>query len=67
LFRYPLQIREARQQGDPYKFYPPENPKVHELHVELPRGIVCDRCVMQWKYTAGKFIIMFCKKERMVY
>ncbi|XP_052790231.1 uncharacterized protein LOC128224429 [Mya arenaria] len=49
---HPLQIVEGSP-DDPYKFYPPENPKLHEVKVVLPRGVVCDRCVLQWIYKAG--------------
>ncbi|KAL4216731.1 hypothetical protein ACF0H5_024454 [Mactra antiquata] len=53
LDRNPLRIRESDTQGDPYRFYPPREPKLNELHVELPPGMICDRCVLQWTYTAG--------------
>lgn len=53
LDRYPLVIQEARTHGDPYKFYPPKEPKLSELHVLLPPDVTCDRCVLQWTYTAG--------------
>ncbi|KAH3746829.1 hypothetical protein DPMN_181246 [Dreissena polymorpha] len=52
LDRHPLTIKEGQENGDPYKFYPP-GIGLHEVKVELPRGIICDRCVLQWTYTAG--------------
>lgn len=53
LDRYPLLIREGAAQGDPTRYYPPKEPKLNELHVRLPQGVICDRCVLQWTYTAG--------------
>ena len=51
--RYPLPIREGFDQGNPLKYFPPETPKLNELHVALPSGVICDRCVLQWTYTVG--------------
>lgn len=56
LDRFPLVIREAREQGDPYKYYPPKEPKLNEIHVLLPPDVTCDRCVLQWTYTAGNSV-----------
>ncbi|WAR31601.1 hypothetical protein MAR_034143 [Mya arenaria] len=49
---HPLQIVEGSS-DDPYKFYPPKDPKLHEVKVILPPDVVCDRCVLQWIYKAG--------------
>ncbi|XP_012938498.1 uncharacterized protein LOC106011887 [Aplysia californica] len=27
--------------------------KVHHVDVQLPRGLTCTQCVLQWKYNAG--------------
>lgn len=35
------------------KYYPIEGSKKYELTYRLPPGLVCDHCVLQWKYTAG--------------
>ena len=53
LSSFPLQMVEGSP-DDPYKFYPPKTPKMNEVTIILPQGVVCDRCVLQWIYKAGK-------------
>ncbi|XP_061185429.1 uncharacterized protein LOC133193479 [Saccostrea echinata] len=36
----------------PTRFYPP-GPGDHVVHVNLPNGIKCSQCVVQWRYRTG--------------
>ena len=31
----------------------------YDMMLKLPDGVTCDNCVIQWKYTTGKFIYVF--------
>ncbi|CAH2229460.1 jg20846 [Pararge aegeria aegeria] len=35
------------------KYYPKEGNKVYEMKYQLPEGLNCSHCVLQWKYIAG--------------
>ncbi|XP_034828174.1 uncharacterized protein [Maniola hyperantus] len=35
------------------KFYPKEGNKVYEMKYQLPEGLQCSHCVLQWQYIAG--------------
>ncbi|XP_033727457.1 uncharacterized protein LOC117316793 [Pecten maximus] len=48
----PLKVREAKKDKDGFKYYPPKGGEI-ELTVELPKGIHCSQCVLQWKYKTG--------------
>ncbi|XP_069107012.1 uncharacterized protein [Argopecten irradians] len=52
LDQYPLKVREAKKDKDGFKYYPPKGGEL-ELTVELPKGIHCSQCVLQWKYKTG--------------
>lgn len=46
----------------PTRFYPP-GPGEHLVHVNLPEGMKCSQCVVQWRYRTGKKMIKFdCNK-----
>ena len=56
LDRYPLDIL-----GHGKRFYPPSAGMMY-LQVAIPTGVMCERCVLQWKWHTGKYIIVFvCK------
>ncbi|XP_012548192.1 uncharacterized protein LOC105842064 [Bombyx mori] len=38
---------------DSTKFYPRDGNKVYEMKYQLPEGLECSHCVMQWRYIAG--------------
>ncbi|CAG9788924.1 unnamed protein product [Diatraea saccharalis] len=46
--RYPLQL----ENGDTV-YYPKKGSTKYTLNYRLPQGVVCDHCVLQWRYTAG--------------
>lgn len=35
------------------KFYPKDGNKIYEMQYKLPKDLLCDHCVMQWRYIAG--------------
>lgn len=35
------------------KFYPKEGNAIYEMKYQLPEGLQCEHCVLQWKYIAG--------------
>lgn len=35
------------------KYYPKRGNARYEVTYRLPQGLVCDHCVLQWRYTAG--------------
>ncbi|XP_026733298.1 uncharacterized protein LOC113497784 [Trichoplusia ni] len=35
------------------KYYPKDGSAYYEVKYRLPTDLVCDHCVLQWKYTAG--------------
>ncbi|XP_047032400.1 uncharacterized protein LOC124639190 [Helicoverpa zea] len=35
------------------KYYPKEGSGTYEVNYRIPSNIVCEHCVLQWKYTAG--------------
>ena len=34
-------------------------PKEYRLTVELPPGIYCSHCVLQWRYVSGKYLLIY--------
>lgn len=56
LDRYPLEVVGAAGHRDPdgFKYYVPSaRPEFFETQLRLPRHLTCDRCVLQWHYSAG--------------
>ena len=49
-----LPIKEGYMAGTPLRFRPGKAGDFH-LTVALPPDLVCDRCVLQWRYRSGKF------------
>ncbi|XP_060587980.1 uncharacterized protein LOC132743477, partial [Ruditapes philippinarum] len=47
-----LKISEGRNQGDQFAYYV-DRAGIIPLTVEVPDGVYCDRCVLQWKYVTG--------------
>ncbi|CAG2170078.1 unnamed protein product [Oppiella nova] len=46
-----LQVLESK---DKFKYnVPSEKPKVYTVPIKLPDDVQCERCVIQWTYTAG--------------
>ena len=47
--------------GSGSRFYPGEGNKVFDVELELPPGLTCTQCVLQWRYVAannwGKFYV----------
>lgn len=39
----------------PTRFYPPGTGE-HLVHIQLPQGIKCSQCVVQWRYRTGPSI-----------
>lgn len=35
------------------RYYPREGNKIYEMKYQLPEGLECTHCVLQWKYIAG--------------
>ncbi|OWF48608.1 serine/arginine repetitive matrix protein 1-like [Mizuhopecten yessoensis] len=52
LDQHPLKVREAKKDEKGLKYFPPKGGEI-ELNVELPKGIRCSQCVLQWKYKTG--------------
>ncbi|XP_060066583.1 uncharacterized protein LOC132546873 [Ylistrum balloti] len=52
LDQYPLKIQEAKKDKEGRKYYPPKG-GVLDLTVEIPKGLQCSQCVLQWKYKTG--------------
>ncbi|KAL4714860.1 hypothetical protein ACJJTC_012532 [Scirpophaga incertulas] len=46
--QYPLELEEG---GNVY--YPKKGSVKYMLNYRLPSGLVCEHCVLQWRYTAG--------------
>ncbi|KAK3595467.1 hypothetical protein CHS0354_003457 [Potamilus streckersoni] len=51
LDRYPLIIEEGVSLGTPYSFEP-NTSGTYNLTVQIPDGMFCTQCVLQWKYKA---------------
>ena len=51
LNRFPLDI-----EGQGKRFYPQSSGTVY-LRVAMPKGVLCERCVLQWKWHTGKLYI----------
>lgn len=52
LFSYPLYLEGQST----YRYTIPENSKKHEIikyRVQLPEGVTCSHCVIQWMHYAG--------------
>lgn len=47
--RYPLWIDEAHGT----RYYIGSRGGIYDIHVRLPGGVVCKKCVLQWKYKTG--------------
>ena len=47
-----LMITEGRFQGDEYSYSVQRAGIVH-LTLEIPEGLACDHCVLQWTYVTG--------------
>ncbi|XP_037293220.1 uncharacterized protein LOC119188969 [Manduca sexta] len=45
---YPLELEEGGT-----KYYPTRGSVKYDVNYRLPSGLVCDHCVLQWRYTAG--------------
>ena len=35
------------------RYYPGPGNKVFQVRLELPRGLTCSQCVLQWRYVAA--------------
>lgn len=35
------------------KFYPKDGNKIYEMQYKLPKDLICEHCVIQWRYIAG--------------
>ncbi|XP_034834890.2 uncharacterized protein [Maniola hyperantus] len=44
---YPLELEDGG-----FRFYPPHG-GIYSLNYRLPKGLVCEHCVLQWRYIAG--------------
>ncbi|CAG7710000.1 unnamed protein product [Allacma fusca] len=49
LDQYPLQLVD----GSGSRFVPPNRAAHYVLHVQLPQGVTCQQCVLQWHYNTG--------------
>ncbi|XP_045183724.2 uncharacterized protein LOC123542126 [Mercenaria mercenaria] len=47
-----LKISEGRLQGDEYTYYV-HRAGIIPLTIEIPDGVYCDKCVLQWTYVTG--------------
>ncbi|KAL3885414.1 hypothetical protein ACJMK2_025477 [Sinanodonta woodiana] len=56
LDRYPLLIEEGVSQGTPYSFEPKIS-GTYNLTVQIPDGMFCTQCVLQWKYRAVALVL----------
>ncbi|KAM3957899.1 uncharacterized protein ACR2FA_008045 [Aphomia sociella] len=45
---YPLELEDGGT-----KYTPNSGSSKYEVNYRLPSGLVCDHCVLQWRYTAG--------------
>ncbi|XP_026462853.1 uncharacterized protein LOC113365532, partial [Ctenocephalides felis] len=52
LDRYPLKLIGG-EGNDGIKFFPRNGSKVYEMRAQLPQGLRCERCMLQWRYVAG--------------
>ena len=53
LDRYPLRVWDFEDNQPRYRYYP-KGVGLQRLRVELPRGMTCSQCVLQWKWHTGK-------------
>jgi len=51
-----ISVSEGRAQGDPFGYWP-DRAGIIGLSVEIPANMMCDHCVLQWKYVTGEFIL----------
>ena len=49
---YPLWIDEAHGT----RYYIGSRGGIYDIHIRLPGGLVCRKCVLQWKYKTGNLI-----------
>ena len=42
--------------GSGTKYFIPARNGLMRVDLKLPEGLVCDQCVLQWKYNTGKII-----------
>jgi hypothetical protein len=47
--RYPLWIDESHGT----RYYIGSRGGIYDIHIRLPGGLVCKKCVLQWKYKTG--------------
>lgn len=53
LDEYLLPIKEGYMAGNPLRFYP-KSAGDYRLTVAIPPNMVCERCVIQWRYHTGE-------------
>lgn len=53
LDEYLLPIKEGYMAGNPLRFYP-KSAGDFRLTVAIPPNMVCERCVIQWRYHTGE-------------
>ncbi|KAL4216302.1 hypothetical protein ACF0H5_024028 [Mactra antiquata] len=47
--RYPLWIDESHGT----RYYIGSRGGIYDIHIRLPSGVICKKCVLQWKYKTG--------------
>lgn len=54
--RYTLWIDESHGT----RYYIGSRGGIYDLHIRLPGGLVCKKCVLQWKFKTGMSVINVC-------
>lgn len=58
LDRHLLHIKEGDEDSGFTKFYPKKHQgiDIYHLHVEIPPGMTCSQCILNWRYKTGTYL-----------
>ena len=58
LDKFVLPIQEGSSKYHRLRFYPIKvDGPIYNFTLEIPRGMICSQCVLQWRYRTGNILI----------